>query len=206
VSKKTCLIIGNGPSLANIPNEFLAKYSTFGSNRVYLKYTPDYYAFCDPLWIANYIDEIKALKCKEKWIRKEFAHLIPGAYPINNDASRREFSYEPRRWIYDGATVTFVHLQLAFFHGFEQVGLIGVDHFYGYNGAPSTVQKGKESAHFTPDYYDDHVMYWRPNLDRTTLSYNLAKHAYENAGRKVVNLTPGTHLDVFEKADWQSWA
>jgi hypothetical protein len=202
---KTCLIIGNGPSLADIPNEFLAKYPTFGSNRVYLKYTPDYYAFCDPLWIEHYIDEITKLECIEKWIRWEFAHLIPKAIPINNKAARREFSFEPRKWLHDGCTVTFVHLQLAFYHGFERVGLIGVDHHYGYEGDPATLQKGKEAAHFTPDYYDDHVTYWRPNLERTTFSYKLARKAYEDAGRKVINLTPGSKLDVFKREDWQTW-
>ena len=204
--KKTCLIIGNGPSLAEIPNEFLSKYSTFGSNRVYLKYTPDYYAFCDKLWIEHYIKDIAKLKCKEKWIRWEFAPYVPGSYAIYNNAQRREFSYEPTHWLHDGATVTFVHLQIAFWHGFERVGLIGVDHYYhGYEGKPMTQQTGKDDAHFTPDYYGDHVTYWRPNLERTEGSYEIAKKAYEKAGREIINITPGTHLDVFPKEDWQTW-
>ena len=203
--KKTCLVIGNGPSLADIPNEFLDKYPTFGSNRVYLKYTPDHYAFCDKLWIMHYLDEIKELKCKEKWIRWEFAPLVPGSYPIYNDPRRREFSYEPLKWLHDGCTVTFVLLQIAFYHGFERVGLVGIDHYYGYDGKPGTKQTGKEGAHFTTDYYDDNVTYWCPNLKRTTYAYNLAKKAYEDAGRETINITPGTHLDVFEKQDWRTW-
>ena len=204
-SVKTCLIIGNGPSLADVPNEFLSKYPTFGSNRVYLKFTPDYYAFCDKLWIGHYIDDIVALKCKEKFIRHEFAHLIPGAHPLYNNAQRREFSYQPYKWVHDGATVTFVHLQWAFYLGFERVGLIGVDHYYGYEGKPATLQTGREGAHFTPDYYDEHITYWRPNLQRTELSYRIARKAYEDAGREVINITAGTHLDVFDKEDWQTW-
>lgn len=204
-SAKTCLIIGNGPSLADIPNEFLDKYTTFGSNRIYLKYTPDYYAFCDRLWIHNYIEDIKALKCKEKFIRAEFARFIPGSIPLHNNARRREFSYEPYTWIHDGATVTYVHLQWAFYLGYERVGLIGVDHFYGYDVKPMTVLTGQESAHFTPDYYGGHVSYWAPNLKRTTESYRIASKAYRHAGREVINITPGTHLDVFPKEDWQTW-
>ena len=200
-----CLVIGNGPSLKDIPNSFLEKYPTFGSNRVYLKYTPDYYAFCDPLWIENYIDDINALECKEKWIRWEFTHLIKGALRINNNAARKEFSYEPHKWLHDGATVTFVLLQLAFWHGFEEVGLVGVDHYYGYEGQPGTLQKGKESGHFTPDYYDDNIIYWRPNLKRTEYSYGLAKRAYESEGRRIVNLTPGSKLNVFPFEDWNTW-
>lgn len=202
---KTCLIIGNGPSLADVPNEFLAKYPTFGSNRVYLKFVPDYYAFCDKLWISDYIEDIKALDCKLKFIRAEFANLIPGAIPLYNNPKRRVFSYEPYEWIFDGATVTFVHLQWAFYLGFERVGLIGVDHFYGYQGEPGTLQTGRESAHFDPNYYDKNITYWRPNLDKTTRSYELAKEAYEKAGREVINITPGSKLDVFRKEDWHDW-
>jgi hypothetical protein len=202
---KTCLIIGNGPSLADIPNSFLDKYPTFGSNRIYLKYTPDYYAFCDKLWIKHYIEDIKKLTCKEKWIYWQYAHYVPGSIPIYNNARRREFSYEPPHWLHDGCTVTFVHLQIAFWHGFERVGLIGVDHYYGYDTKPYAVRTGKENAHFTPDYYDDHVSYWSPNLERTTGSYEIAKEAYEKVGRKIINITPGSHLDVFDKEDWQTW-
>lgn len=202
---KTCLIIGNGPSLAGVPNEFLAKYPTFGSNRVYLKYTPDYYAFCDPLWLGRYLDDIRALECKEKFIHWRFATKVPGSKPLFNQAGRREFSYEPLTWVHDGNTVTFILLQLAYFYGFERALLIGVDHYYGYDGEPATHQTGKESAHFTPDYYDDDVTYWRPDLSKTTRAYKLAKKAYEDAGREIINITPGTHLEVFARGDWHDW-
>ena len=204
--KRTCLIIGNGPSLADIPNEFLKKYTTFGSNRIYLKFTPDYYAFCDRLWIEHYIDDIKALKCKEKWIRWEFASRVPGSYAIYNNATRREFSHEPTIWLHDGATVTFILLQVAYWHGFERVGLIGVDHYYGYQDeAPQRMQTGKECAHFTTDYYDENVTWRHPNILRTTESYKIARTAYEGAGREVINITPRSHLDVFEREDWRDW-
>lgn len=202
---KTCLIIGNGPSLADIPNEFLEKYPTFGSNRVYLKYTPDYYAFCDALWLGKYIEDIKELECKEKFIHKKYAHLIPEARVLNNRGIPREFSYEPYKWVHDGNTVTFVHLQWAYYLGFEKVGLIGVDHYYGYEGKPGTLKAGKEGAHFTKDYYDDDIVYWHPDLDKTTRSYRLAKEAYEADGREIINITPGSHLNVFKREDWHDW-
>ena len=207
---KTCLIIGNGPSLADIPNEFLAKYPTFGSNRIYLKYTPDYYAFVDRLWIANYLDDINALKSTrtgetpEKFIRCEFAKFVPGSHPMNN-TSKREFSYEPLKWCWDGCTVTFVHLRLAFFYGFERVLMIGVDHYYDKKGAVGAVCMGRDTSHFTKDYYDEHVSWWQPNLDKFEISYKLAKKAYEEAGREVINITPKTRLDVFRKDDWKKW-
>jgi len=209
---KTCLIIGNGPSLAKIPNDFLKKYTTFGSNRVYLKYTPDYYAFVDRLWIVNYLDDINNListrtgKPPEKFIHHKFAKFIPGSHPYNNRANRKEFSFEPLEWCWDGSTVTFVHLQLAFYYGFERALLIGVDHHYDKQGAVGQVCMGKDTSHFTKDYYDDHVNWWQPDLDKFTKSYQIAQEVYSKAGREVINLTPGTHLDVFRKDNWKKWA
>jgi len=107
--------------------------------------------------------------------------------------------------VHDGNTVTFIHLQLAYFYGFERALLIGVDHYYGYEGKPATQKTGKENAHFTPDYYDDDVTYWRPDLAKTTHAYTLAKKAYKDVGREIINITPGTHLDVFAKGDWHDW-
>ncbi|MDD3948998.1 MAG: hypothetical protein PHT43_06000 [Anaerolineaceae bacterium] len=206
VNDKTALVIGNGPSLANIPNSFLAKYPTFGSNRIYLKFVPDYYAFCDKLWLHHYIEDIKKLDCKLKFIHDNYADQIPDAIPLHDFPKRREFSYEPYEWICDGSTVTFVLLQWAYFLGFERVGLIGVDHHYpGYSGKAWDLQTGKESGHFAPDYYGDDVTYMKPALHSSVRSYGLARDAYEAAGWEVVNITPGSQLDVFKKEDWHGW-
>ena len=53
---ETCLIIGNGPSLNDVPLEFLHKYPSFGTNRIYLKegFTPTYYCSVNPLVISQF--------------------------------------------------------------------------------------------------------------------------------------------------------
>ena len=82
---RTCLIVGNGPSLKDVPNTFLAKYPTFGSNRCYLKFLPDYYASVNPLVIHQCKREINDMQCM-KFIRSDLAKLIPGSFalPISN--------------------------------------------------------------------------------------------------------------------------
>lgn len=201
---KTCLIIGNGPSLADIPNSFLEKYETFGSNRVYLKYTPDYYSFVDKLWVGNYIEDIKALTSKKKFIRDSVAHLVPGSYPIHQIGGYA-FSFEPLKYVHGGFTITFVNMQLAFYYGFERVGLVGVDHYYVMEGPALTHQTGPDKSHFTPDYYSASDTWCRPEITKNEPSYRIAKEVFEKAGRKIVNLTPGSHLDIFDKEDWQTW-
>ena len=201
---KKCLIIGNGPSLAEIPNEFLASYPSWGANRIYLKFTPTYYSFVDRLWVGNYIDDICKLVCDEKFIRQEHAHKVPGAHPIRQ-LGGYGFSFNPLLSVYGGHTITYVNLQLAFLWGFDEVGLIGVDHYYVPEGELETKQQGKDSSHFTPDYYSDQDEWIMPDVRLTEPAYKVAKQVYEDAGRSIVNLTPGSKLDVFDREDWQTW-
>jgi hypothetical protein len=202
-SPKTCLVLGCGPSLADIPNEFLDKYPTFGGNRIYLKYTPTYYVSVDELNMLNCVDEINGLS-SVKYISSRWAHKIKDSIPLTRQPTR-EFSYEPLVWINEGWSVTFVMLQLAYWHGFERVGLLGIDHRYTLPGKPGERYRGIEHDHFTPGYYRGEVNLIVPDLSKTERSYRLAEDAYKKAGRRVVNLTHNTALDIFDKEDWQTW-
>lgn len=201
---KTALVIGNGPSLADIPNSFLDKYPTFGANRIYLKYTPTYYSFFDPLWMGNYIDDIIALDCEHKHIDARLADKVPGCHSIKQLGSY-QFSITPLEYVFGGYTVTYINLQLAYYYGFDRIGLIGVDHFYAPHGLPETQQMGKDLNHFDPDYYSDGDEWMQPELRLTMPAYKLAKHFYEKNGGEIINITPDSKLDVFEKRDWHDF-
>ena len=153
---ETCIIVGNGPSLNDIPLELLNKYPTFGTNRIYLldDFTPTYYASVNPLVIEQSVGEINALESESKFIRAQLAHLIDGAYPLRN-AQAWTFSRDPLTYIFEGYTVTYVCMQLAFWMGFETVLLVGVDHYFKANGQPNEeqVMKGKDPNHFSPEYF-----------------------------------------------------
>jgi len=201
---KTCLIIGNGPSLAQIPNEFLAKYTTWGSNRVFLKYTPDFYAVVDRLLVGNYIEDIKMRECMMKFIRREHASNVPGSIPVQQ-VGGYGFSLYPLQYVVGGHTITYVMLQLAYHYGFRRIGLIGVDHYYVQEGQLETKQKGKDQSHFTPDYYSDDDEWIMPDVRLTEPFYKMAKGIYEENDGLIINLTPGSKLDVFPKEDWRDW-
>ncbi|MEK0326705.1 MAG: hypothetical protein QQN63_13485, partial [Nitrosopumilus sp.] len=49
----TAVVICNGPSLASVSNEWLDQFPTFGSNRVWLKYTPNVLATLDLKMVHN---------------------------------------------------------------------------------------------------------------------------------------------------------
>jgi len=200
---KTCLIIGNGPSLADVPNEFLERFFTFGSNRVYLKFTPDVYACVNPLVTRQYRTEISELKC-EKYIDAATADLIPDCYKIH-DLRRPEFSTHPG-FYGAGYTVTSVLLQIAYWYGYKRIGLIGVDHRYTFEGKPNQELTAGEvdPNHFDSSYFSN-VQWNAPDLKKSEIAYRLAREAFENIGGRVVNLSPKSALDVFKRGDWHKW-
>jgi hypothetical protein len=133
-------------------------------------------------------------------------HILTDAIPLVSSAIPG-FSREPDRWIYEGHTVTYVSLQIAYYMGFRTVLLVGVDHKYDYEGMPNQEKRaeGKDVNHFHPDYFADGTRWHNPDLFRSRLSYQMAKTVYEIDGRRIVNLTPESELQVFETGDIGEW-
>ena len=205
---ETCLVIGNGPSLKDIPIDFLDYYPSFGTNRIYMlgDFTPTYYAAVNPLVIQQFSDDMKDMNC-EKFISAYYAaELVTDAHPLYSSVVP-EFSRNPEAWVYEGYTVTFVCLQLAFYMGFSTVLLVGVDHKYEFDGMPNELKMvvGDDPNHFDRDYFGDGRLWHLPDLVQSERAYKMAKNAFEMEGRKIVNLTPGSALDVFEKEDISEW-
>lgn len=203
---ETCLIIGNGPSLNQIPYSFLKSYPSFGSNRIYLKFTPDYYAAVNPLVVEQFCHEIDKMDCVKfitdtdgmNWTVRDSLPLKSNGMPM--------FSFWPDKWIYEGYTVTYVLMQLAYYMGFKNALLVGVDHRFVYDGGPNEehTMRGEDPNHFDPAYFAG-VKWNNPDLKQSEEAYKIARIAWENGNRRIINLTPGTSLEVFDKEDWQKW-
>ena len=67
------------------------------------------------------------------------------------------------------------------------------------------IAEGVDPNHFHPGYFSGGMRWNNPDLEESERSYILARKTFEKAGRRVVNLTPGSQLDIFEREDWQSW-
>ncbi len=198
---ETCVIIGNGPSLKHVPNMWLDKYPSFGTNKIYLKYIPSYYCCTNPLVLKQNKSAIEMLDC-DKFTR---LGIIDSGYHLNID-SRKEFSYHPDKYVYEGYTITFVALQLAYYFGFTNVLLVGVDHKYEYNGKPNEkhVMDKDDPNHFHPDYFKGQE--WNnPDLFQSEISYTMAEIAYTKVHRKIINLTQDSELNVFQKGNIDEW-
>jgi len=202
---ETCLIIGNGPSLRDVPREFLLKYPTFGTNRIYLLegFTPTYYCSVNPLVIQQFSEDIARIDAPK---------FLPASYCFDdtclplNSSGMVLFSQDASQWIYEGHTVTFVCMQIAYYMGFKTVLLVGVDHSFVFDGRPNEqqVMEGNDPNHFHPDYFRGRS--WNnPDLVRSEHAYKLARAAYEAHGGRIINLTPGTKEQAFEKGNINDW-
>jgi hypothetical protein len=191
---ETCFVIGNGPSLKDVPNEFLNRHPSFGSNRIYLKYLPTYYVVINELLIKQYKEEIDALETT-KFAREDTN--VRNAFPLHL-VEAPMFSFAPTEWVFDGHNTTFVLLQLAFWMGFTTVKLVGVDHRYEFEGLPNQTlrMEGDDPNHFDPEYFKG-AQWQAPDLEVSELAYVMAKEAYEANGRQIVNITRGSALTVF---------
>ena len=193
---ETCIAIACGPSLKDVPNEFLESYVTFGVNKIWLKkFSPTYYVATDPM-MGQYARKMRDMKCREYFLLSRFCRNFGGARPIRmvNKDEGVVFSYDPLSWISTrNGTVMFSALHFAYLMGFSTVLMVGLDH--------------SGNKHFHPSYgtyvMAGRVYYWRP--ERVDVAYQVCRDAYEADGRRIINLTPGSKTDVFEKQDIELW-
>lgn len=211
-------IIGNGPSLKNTDMSKLKNEITFGMNRIYLMFPElgfrtTYLSVVNDLVIEQTAADLAALDLPKFlcWrSRRFFANRklplasLPTFLHSTYDSPR--FSRDVRGRIWEGATVTYVTLQLAFHMGFSQVYLIGVDHSYQAQGKPNSTitSSGDDPNHFDARYFGAGFRWQLPDLQTSELAYRMARTAYESAGRSVQDATVGGKLTIFQKVDYNT--
>ncbi len=211
---KRCFIIGNGPSLGEMDLSGLVDEFTFGLNRIYLLFpqlgfTTTYLVSINDLVLEQCAGEMRLLNLPKflTWRSRQWFRGDPRANFLDTDFTGPEnFCGDASGRLFEGFTVTFVALQLAFYMGFEQVILIGVDHNFKTQGPPNAtvVSTGDDPNHFTPGYFGKGFRWQLPDLDGSERAYRLARKAYAEAGRRVVDATVNGKLTVFPKVDYTS--
>ncbi|MBU2609981.1 MAG: DUF115 domain-containing protein [Chloroflexi bacterium] len=213
-----CFIIGNGPSLRQTDLTKLRGEFTFGLNRIYLLFldlgfTTTYFLSMNDLVIEQCAAEILALPMPKflTWrSHRFFTALHPSSFILPTflytTYTGPKFARNVTGRLWEGATVTYVALQLAYHMGFSQVILIGVDHNFVTKGdANKTVtSQGDDPNHFAPNYFGKGFKWQLPDLETSERAYRMAKAAYEADGRQVLDATIGGKLTVFPKADYLS--
>ena len=210
---ENCIIIGNGPSLNNMDLSLLKGCNTIGMNKIHLLFDKTFLDLSYHVSVNDHVleqcqDVFWALEC-DSFISYEGASggfvsklfddfnylLVGGELRFNED-----ISYP----ISAGSTVTFVAMQLAYYMGFRNVYLIGVDHSFKCNGKPHETQylEGEDVNHFDPNYFSGSK--WQlPDLEGSEAAYHLADYYFRKCGRNIYDATVAGQLNIFPKVSFQ---
>jgi hypothetical protein len=192
----------------------LEREFTFGLNRIYLIYpewgfTTSFLVSVNDLVIEQSAEEMRALELPKfiTWRGRRWLAGDPNTIFIDSDYTQPEtFSANASGRLYEGCTVTYVALQLAFHMGFQEAILIGVDHHFNVSGPANEMvtSQGEDLNHFHPDYFGKGFRWQLPDYEGSERAYRLARDAFAHAGRKVLDATVGGKLTIFPKVDYRT--
>lgn len=207
---ETGVIVVAGPSLNNVPLEALEDYITFGPNLIYKVFVPNYYAnigathfkesslneeivdmLDNPKVIAGFINRLGIHEIPHT---KAYSIISPGAYGADFEEIFG-FSFSPLVTVGVRVSIVYVILQIAYYMGFQKMALVGLDHDYSMKKQhcyPEDVRQLVKPG----EQYDFSTKEW---LRQADFIFDFAKQIYEQDGREIVNWTPESKCEVFEK-------
>lgn len=218
-----CFIIGNGPSLKIKDLEKLNKEITLACNKIYLafddtQWRPTFYSAGDKVFLENSWDKLKQLTSTKLllpiWTKYWFPPLQNAVYfralsqPIY--PNKPQFSSNALKYLYWGATVTYLNIQLASYMGIRQIYLLGVDCDYKVPKSkekgekPYIIQEKNSNSHFHPNYLQPGEQAYPPNLHWHKNVYQGAKEALHELNGEIYNATRGGKLEIFPRVNFDS--
>lgn len=215
---KTMVLVANGPSLDDSPlGELAEKYPTFGMNRVHKMY-PD---FCPTFYACLGADQLMTPtqrnvhwpminddRLQYAFINRLFAHFMRhekiftalSSYIYKVTKVGKRFSTDPLNVIGLSATQAYPCLQIAHYLGFDTVLIVGMDGTYS---GPDGMHWYDEDPLFPsgPGQYitDDN---WQGACNEV---YGIANRVFTKTGRRIINCSAHTVVDVFERGDVRDW-
>lgn len=208
---KSCIIVGNGPSLNKMDLSPIKNCFTFGLNKIYLilktiDLNLNYLVSVNKLVIEQSLKEFNDFQCPVflSYSAAKGLPLVSSNIFFLHTGNFFGFYEDIGMPVYEGYTVTYVAMQIAYFMGFQNVYLIGVDHNFMQKGNPNEIQSldGMDVNHFDPGYFAGQK--WQlADLVNSEKSYFLAKQQYEKNDRKIYDATLDGKLTVFDKVDFQ---
>jgi hypothetical protein len=211
-SGKRCFVIGNGPSLSATDLAPLRDEYTFGLNRGYLLFDriggpTTFLVAVNRHVVEQFGAELLAAPTQKfvSWRARNYVQDREDVTLVRRSRPRTFSSNVATNGAWEGATVTYVAMQLAFHLGFERVILIGVDHSFTTTGTPNKLITATTSDpnHFDPDYFGPGVRWQLPDLNVSEVAYQLAREHFEAHGREIVDATVGGKLTVFPKVNYE---
>lgn len=225
---KRAFVIGNGPSLNKLDLRKLDNEFTFGVNGIFYAtdsngFIPSFFVVEDSHVMKDNLERINQYRAKiHRFFPTNYQDMIhdhsqTSFFRMNLGFYNKKspnygiprFSTDCAERIYCGQSVTMLNLQLAYYMGFSEVYLIGMDFSYQIPDSATVsghdiLSNDDDPNHFHPDYFGKGKKWHDPQLDRVLMNYQMSKLVYECANRKILNATPGGNLNVFERVDFNS--
>lgn len=201
------VIVCNGPSLLKSDLSLLDGVFTFGLNKINLlfdksSFRPSCIVAVNPFVIeqnAEFYNRTDVPLYLDSYAKK----IIRNRENITfiHSSTQSKFARNCSISIFNGYTVTFVAMQLAFHMGFKNVALIGCDHYFANKGIANkiVVSGQKDENHFSENYFADGAKWQLPDLLQSEVNYTLAREIYQASGKIIFNATEGGFLEVFPR-------
>ena len=215
---KRCFIVGNGPSLRTTDLDKLCGEYTFAMNYIMKLYgktlwRPTFFAISDERVMIDYSDRMPSSEAEYSFFKldykkyvgdKESNPIVYRAEPAFFDGFPPNFSEDASNCVYCSATVTYICIQLAFYFGFSEIILLGMDHSYPIAKTKDGVRIKRMPGHCYEDQYHNGDELFYAGVDVIEPSYEYGKDFLEKHGIKIVNATRGGDLEIFERRDFDT--
>lgn len=182
-------------------------------NRIYLLFPElgfhtSYYLSVNQLVIEQCADDIRKLPVPKflSWHSRDYITPTEDTIFLFTTYTGSKFARDASGRLWEGATVTYVAMQLAYHMGFSEVILIGVDHNFKTTGKPNTTitSQGDDPDHFNASYFGKGFRWQLPDLETSERAYQMAKDAFESDGRQIVDATIDGKLTIFPKVNYDT--
>lgn len=205
-----CVIVGNGPSLRKSDLSLLENVDTIISNFAVM--SPQLSRYAKILTVVNDLvarqgaldfNTSKFIKFVPFWLGNYF-NADKNTYFVNATV-KPEFGTDFVNSASWRSTVSFFNMQLAYAIGYRKVILIGFDNSYV---QPQGVVEGvvinqleDDENHFDARYFKGKDWQAADTVNMEKM-YVVAKAAFEQDGREIVNCTVGGKLETFRRSDF----
>jgi hypothetical protein len=209
------VILCNGPSLLKVDFELLRqrRIFCFGLNKINLLFDKTSFRPSCVVAVNRLVLEQNAPFYNETelplFLDSSASTLVKGRLNVAflHSNSFPSFARDCSVSLWQGYTVTYVAMQLAFHMGFRQVALVGADHNFAVKGAANkTVVSGeKDESHFDPNYFAGGMKWQLPDLFQSEVAYTMARDIFAAHGGCISNATAGGELEVFNRQSLQKF-
>lgn len=217
---EACFIIGNGPSLTPNDLDSIAgtKIPSFAANSIFkifdkTKWRPTYLVYQDQQVIdglANMFTELSN-SCEKMFVRRDvYKQIAPDLLNSNKLILPRlvmhirkdkyyDFSDNLENCAYDGCTVTYFMIQIAYYMGFKKIYLIGVDHNFPImlDENDNVITNNEVKMHCFDD--PKHIVLNPARVLETTFAYRSARKFLDTHNVEIYNATRGGKLEEFKR-------